>query len=388
MFFPFKVCSLSNKEVDIFNKYYAKDNKFIFEGVWFRSQNYINKDVSLWKDSSSNRRRTVHFKHTFEIMNSNLVMTASYLYLSTRLPLVEYEKYVNEIKDTLIRNNYVFKDNIYIKDSLCIKINEYDFHPEEEYIVGYKCVDIIIYSKGYPYLEQNYKQLWQLQVKGIREKDRRGCPIYIKSLEDIKPFLPAQVELGCGPSIDSGIDPLYYLHEIYKVQCHSDGHFYFGDEDDLVRQVINLDVKKYDMFAQIIKQCIKAKPTNFHKMLKKMYDKGLLVGTLFNNNFDHLSSILGINEVHIRNYKIDNYFPKVSFDSKVKSLICIGSHADRRFIQKQAREKGLKIIYIDPEGFNTQNGFERYLIEGAKDDDYILQLSSLEFANSVEKMRI
>ena len=117
-----------------------------------------------------------------------------------------------------------------------------------------------------------------------------------------------------------------------------------------------------------------------------MYEKGLFVGTLLNNNFDHLASELGIPEKTLRVYHIENYFPQITFDPRAKSLICIGSHADRRFIQKQARAKGLKIIYIDPEGFETKNGFEKYLIEGATDDDIVLNLKSLELAEELKKL--
>lgn len=114
-----------------------------------------------------------------------------------------------------------------------------------------------------------------------------------------------------------------------------------------------------------------------------MYNKQLLVGELLNNNFDHICERIGIKERILRVYNIENYFPIINFDSKAKALICIGTHADRRGVQKQAREKGLKIIYIDPEGFETINGFEHYPIEGAKDEDLILKMSASDFANII-----
>ena len=205
----------------------------------------------------------------------------------------------------------------------------------------------------------------------------------MNSFDEITKYLPAQVELGCGPSIEAGIMPLYYLHEIYKVQRHSDGKFYFGEEDDLVQQIITRDNKKFDEFYKIIVNCIKAEPTIFHKKIKEMYNKQLLVGDLLNNNFDHICERIGIKERILRVYNIENYFPIINFDSKAKALICIGTHADRRGVQKQARKKGLKIIYIDPEGFETINGFEHYPIEGAKDEDLILKMSASDFANII-----
>lgn len=383
MKFPFKVCSLNNDEIDVFNKNYANNGKYIFEGVWFRSQNKNNKASSLWIDETSNRRRTVHFRHTFEVMKNNLTISESYLYLSVRLPFDEYDRYISEIRNKLEEKNYKYNGKLYYKEDLNIIINEYNYHPMEKYIDGYKTVDITVKSSNISDTKCYYRQLWNLQAKGIREKDKRGNPTYLKSFSEIKKYLPAQLELGCGPSIESGIEPLYFLHEVYKVQRHSDGVFYFND--DLIIQIIEKDEEKYAEFAQIIKSCIKAKPTKFHKSIKKLYNKGLLVGELFNNNFDHLSSIIGIKEKSLRVYKIDNYFPKVNFDKNSKSLIVIGSHADRRGIQRQAREVGLKIIYVDPEGFYTKDGFEEYPIEGARDNDIILKMSSISFANQIDE---
>ena len=90
------------------------------------------------------------------------------------------------------------------------------------------------------------------------------------------------------------------------------------------------------------------------------------------------------NFIYLQSYNIENYFPKIEFDKNIKSLICIGTHADRRGVQKQAREKGLKIIYIDPEGFEIGNGFEEYLIEGASDNDLIFRVSANSFANLID----
>ncbi len=384
MIFPLKICKLDKRKIDIFNNNYAKDGIFVFEGVWFRSQNEINKDFSLWKDENSNRRRTIHFKHRFKVVDEYLIMDSSYLYLSVRLEKKAYDKYINSIREALDRNGYILKNDRYEKEDLRIKLEEFEHHPKEKFIPGYQTVDITVYSKNVTDLKENYEQIWNLQVKGIREKDKRGNPKYIKDVEELKEYLPAQIELGCGPSIEAGINPLYHLHETYKVQRHRDSRFYYAEEDDLILQIIEKDRDKYIEFSEIIRNCLNALPTAFHYALKKMYEKGLFVGTLFNNNFDHLSSVLGIDEKTLRVYVIDDYFPKVTFDDRAKSLICIGSHADRRFIQKQAREKGLKIIYVDPEGFETKNGFEDYLIEGATGNDFILRLKSLDFATELE----
>lgn len=386
MKFPYKICKLTNNEVNIFNKYFATKDEFVFEGIWFRSQEEVNKNVSGYIDNTTRNRRTIHYNHVFYVKDNYLMVKSSYIYLSIRLNNNEYDKYLNDIINTLENNNYIKNNNIYIKDNLNIMINKYDKHPYDEIIDNYKTVDIIVKSDNLNNTDKLFNQVWNLQVKGIRERDTRGNPKYINDFNELKEFFPMAVELGCGPSIEAGVMPLYKLHEIYKVQRHSDGKFYFGTSDTLIKQIIEKDNVKFDEFYEIIAECIKAKPTNFHYNLKKMYDKKLFTMNLFNNNFDRLCKRIGINENILRVYNIENYFPKVIFDKDVKALLCIGTHADRRFMQRQARNQGLKIIYVDPEGFNTDNEFFKYEIEGAKDEDYILKMTASEFSQVLENI--
>lgn len=386
MKFPYKICKLTNNEVNIFNKYFATKDEFVFEGIWFRSQEEVNKNVSGYIDNTTRNRRTIHYNHIFYVKDNYLMVKSSYIYLSIRLNNNEYDKYLNDIINTLENNNYIKNNNIYIKDNLNIMINKYDKHPYDEIIDNYKTVDIIVKSDNLNNTDKLFNQVWNLQVKGIRERDTRGNPKYINDFNELKEYFPMAVELGCGPSIEAGVMPLYKLHEIYKVQRHSDGKFYFGTSDTLIKQIIEKDNVKFDEFYEIIAECIKAKPTNFHYNLKKMYDKKLFTMNLFNNNFDRLCKRIGINENVLRVYNIENYFPKVIFDKDIKALLCIGTHADRRFIQRQARNQGLKIIYVDPEGFNTDNEFFKYEIEGAKDEDYILKMTASEFSQVLENI--
>ena len=386
MKFPYKICKLTNNEVNIFNKYFATKGEFVFEGIWFRSQEEVNKNVSGYIDNTTRNRRTIHYNHVFYVKDNYLMVKSSYIYLSIRLNNNEYDKYLNDIINTLENNNYIKSNNIYIKDNLNIMINKYDKHPYDEIIDNYKTVDIIVKSDNLNNTDKLFNQVWNLQVKGIRERDTRGNPKYINDFNELKEYFPMAVELGCGPSIEAGVMPLYKLHEIYKVQRHSDGKFYFGTSDTLIKQIIEKDNVKFDEFYEIIAECIKAKPTNFHYNLKKMYDKKLFTMNLFNNNFDRLCKRIDINENILRVYNIENYFPKVTFDKDIKALLCIGTHADRRFIQRQARNQGLKIIYVDPEGFNTDNEFFKYEIEGAKDEDYILKMTASEFSQVLENI--
>lgn len=108
------------------------------------------------------------------------------------------------------------------------------------------------------------------------------------------------------------------------------------------------------------------------------------MGTVFNNNFDRLVKRFNIPEKILRIYDKGTYLPKVEFDKNAKSLICIGTHADRRQVQRQARQEGKQIIFIDPEGFYGENGFEPYLIEGPKTGDIILKMT---FEQAMEQFK-
>ena len=56
-----------------------------------------------------------------------------------------------------------------------------------------------------------------------------------------------------------------------------------------------------------------------------------------------------------------------------------GTNEDFKAVLDGAHERGLKVIYIDPEGFFTKNGFESYPIEGPKNQDLVYKIISKDF---------
>ena len=114
MKFPYKICKLTNNEVNIFNKYFATKGEFVFEGIWFRSQEEVNKNVSGYINNTTRNRRTIHYNHVFYVKDNYLMVKSSYIYLSIRLNNNEYDKYLNDIINTLENNNYIKNNNIYI----------------------------------------------------------------------------------------------------------------------------------------------------------------------------------------------------------------------------------------------------------------------------------
>lgn len=383
MKFPVYVTKLTKEENDIFLNNFANDSgEFEFEGVWFRNQREANKRQSGWQNSQDERRRYIQFYDTYTVSQSGgesfLSIAKSYVYVSSTYPKQETEEYYNKIVAALEQEGFTKLDkDYYQKQDMFVKLLKYDNHPKNvefnlTFPANYTSVDVVITSPNYEYSDI-YNRMWKLSTKMFRVPGTRGEPTYINSIKDILPYLPAQIEMGCGPSIEVGIPPLYEMHETYKVQNHDTGKFYFGKEDDLVLKIIKDPESMYKQFSYVPTVCLQAKTTPAYDIFGEMFKRGYFKGTVLNNNFDRLVKRYGLDEIILRIYDKNTYLPKVNFSKDVKSLICIGTHADRRQVQKQAREQGLQIIYIDPEGFYNQNGFEPYPIEAPQTGDLILK---------------
>ncbi|WP_176956586.1 MULTISPECIES: hypothetical protein [unclassified Streptomyces] len=50
----------------------------------------------------------------------------------------------------------------------------------------------------------------------MRVKEQRGTPAYADDLSGLLNHLPFVVEAGCGTSIEAGVPPLHWLHEVYR----------------------------------------------------------------------------------------------------------------------------------------------------------------------------
>lgn len=303
------------------------------------------------------------------------------------MPKQECDIYLNKILKALNKNNFVLYNQtpiskVYELGNMQVKINTYENHPKnqqtkEVFPENYTSIDIIIKTKGYKHNEF-YERMWNHSMKIFRVPGKRDNPKYIESVDEILNFFPAQVEMGCGPSIEAGIPPLYDLHETYFVQNHITKQFYFAEQDKLILNIINNPSLMAQKFGAVPTLCVKAQDTQSYKIFAQLYDKGYFVGTVYNNNFDRIIKRFGISEFMLRIFEINTYLPKIQFDHNAKSLIVFGSHADRREVQKQAREQGLKVIHIDPEGFIENNGFVPYPIEAPQNDDLIWKVTFSE----------
>ena len=382
---------LNKSQAEILKKYFiAEKESFDFEGCWLRNQRPENAKKSGYVDETTQRRRYVHFYDSYVCKEKDdkyyLALSKYYLYVTNTLPVEEIEEYIKKIDRALEIGKFKqVEPNIYeAQNGTQVQIFRYKNHPRNtvSFPENYESLDIVVCSKGYDY-SAIQDRMWALSKKMYRMPDKRGNPTYTTNVADIVKYLPAQVEMGCGPSINANIPPLHEMHETYKVQNHISGKFYFADQDDLLYNLISNEQAMRKKFAKVPLACISAELTEGYKKFGELYKKGYFKGTVFNNNFDRLVKRMDIPEKILRIYDINDYIADCDFDDGVKSLVCMGCHADRRQVQRQARKKGLKIIFIDPEGFYTKDGFDPYPIEGPKDDDIILKMTFEEAMNKL-----
>lgn len=128
---------------------------------------------------------------------------------------------------------------------------------------------------------------------------------------------------------------------------------------------------KAESLTRMFAACFTAEPTAAHHALKALHDAGHLIGPVITHNFDVLSARAGLPDVFVRRY--DQKVPPVPLLDEAKALLVVGLHADRREVQRRAREKGIRIFFVDPEGLAENGVFKEYPIEGAREGDVVVR---------------
>lgn len=189
--------------------------------------------------------------------------------------------------------------------------------------------------------------------------------------------------MGAGASVEAGIPPLHSLHQLYHVSEGNSHKFLLGPKEDRLLLDIALDPSSfYRKVGEIYKKALTLKITPFYHLLKTLYDDNKIVGSVITNNFDRLVTAVGLPEKYVRRYDEAHITPDIKFHNKAKSLIVFGSHADRRRIQHAARESGLQVIYVDPEGYTFPTGFRPYPLESVQDEDLLVNMTMGEFTEA------
>ena len=221
--------------------------------------------------------------------------------------------------------------------------------------------------------------IWNIAQAGLRTSAKRTDPEYIENADKLVDLFPCQLELGCGPSYEAGVYPLHTLHDIYSINEPFTKVFIMdAARDTFIAGLISNPIKSFEKTTEFYSKVVTAKLTDFYYTLQKIYKTGHVVGPILTNNFDGLHLRLGIPEIFIRTYDEVDVLPKLKFHPDAKTLLVIGCHADRRGIERRARERGLKVAYVDPEGWWVDGNFISYPLESPQKGDLILKKGATE----------
>ncbi|MGW3169614.1 hypothetical protein [Streptomyces sp. NPDC001153] len=393
MFLPHSIIEqLTDEQVDTWNRHYAGNGherpRSIEEGIWRRTQDPANAEQSGWSEDSQGRRRIVHYRYRYDLDYvfpvPRLVLADLYLYHSILAPADEIKAYRDAIAVWLAQGRWRQKaDDLWQLGDLRVTIATYDVHPQDERagrdtLPGFRSVDLTFVSEDFEVTRAVRQMPWNVLAGGMRVKEQRGTPEYAPDLAGLADFLPFQVELGCGTSIEAGVPPLHFLHEIYRVTARRDNAltqahaFTMAPADDpFVKEMLTVPGAKAEQLVEMFRACFMAQPTQAHRSLKALHDAGHFVGPVLQHNFDLLAARAGLPECFLRRY--DQKIPPVPFVAGAKALLVVGLHADRRAVQARARQRGMKVFFLDTEGLEANGVHHEYLVEGAREGDVIVR---------------
>lgn len=366
------------------------------ESIWRRHQHPSNRVLSGWLSEGDQRRRLIHFYDEYGVESGGFVLRHAYLWLNVTLPAPDVEEYESAILEGIRQGGWNpaggdAESRQWRRGDLLARLNLRRLHPEDErrgyvFASGYRNLEVAVWTADYKLPDRIAERPWRwFHEVGLRTMLTRGRPQMIEP-EEVAAYLPAQVELGCGPSTEAGVPHLSTLHRIYGVSGR-DFSFVFRARDDAVLELFADPEPKYRKMAEIYRSCMMAQSTPFYASLRDLWTRGFVVGPIITNNFDCLCADLGLEETSLRRYDTEPYypmayrgeFPTVEWDPRARSLLVIGVHADRRLAQIRAREQGLKVIYIDPERYVAPDGrFIDYPVEAPQDNDLFVRSTAGE----------
>jgi hypothetical protein len=365
----------------------------IQETIWRRNQIKENKEESGWKSNKDARLRILHFKEKYSVKNKDnktvLFVDGTYLHLVHGLPKKEALQVFKNYSNLLSKNNFIRnvsnKKEIYKKPNIGIILSLIDSQHEIQKLINnlptnYCLVDTVIKLGQIQITQEDLEKPWKALKSGIRKKDERGKPKYSSSIALLKKYLPCQIDLGCGPSEELGIPPINYLYDIFNVRDLKTNKMVFGIKDKFFENFLMDQESFLIKTSKIIAKSWTAEPKNsFYDFLKRGIKKKIFLEPIITNNYDNILKLNKIKVEKIRKFTEEKTTFK--FDKKAKSLLVIGVHSDRRHIHKDARSKGLKVFYVDPEVYiDAQNKKFDYPLESPQDSDIIYKMTANEFA--------
>ena len=363
------------------------------EGIWRRTQDPANAEQSGWSEDSSGRRRIVHYRLHYDLDRTQavecLVLEELYLYVSWLAPAAEIAEHRRELEKWFAEGGWSGAANAgpRRRGDLYAAVTGHAVHPQDERAgratpAGFASLDVTITSEGYSLARASRNLPWDVLAGGMRGKEKRGAPAYAEDLSGLLEYLPFVVEAGCGTSIEAGIQPLHWLHEVYRVTDRAGNDltqsYKFTLEpgaDILVKELLMDTERKVGDMTAMFRALMLAEPTSAHRALKAIHDAGHMVGPVATHNFDRLFARAGLPEAFMRRY--DQRTPDMPFPDGARALLVVGLHADRRRVQERARARGLKVFFLDTEGLMERGAYTEYLIEGAREGDVVVRSAAV-----------
>lgn len=371
--------------------------------LWSKRQNKGFPSIPDWENPSDVRRRLIQVVDKYDIVKDkkwdtyNFVVKKPYFWVSYLSPKNEISNYLKHISMLLTLGKWKkiklskyggrYKNGDLIFSFKIFKKHREDLLSKRDFPNNYTNFEATI-SDGKTVIPEPYKSApWKAVNSSFRKITKKGIPVLNPPISEISKFFPVQVQLGAGASVDSGIPPLHVYHDIYNVSDRSTGKTIFSLEgDDALSKYLRNPVKFWKEATLPYLSVFEAKPNVLHNVLFRLKEKGLVVGPIITSNYDGLPYLLGFKETFVRKLAASHRSEVQKFDPRAKALLVVGEHADRRFIQKSARKQGLKVIYIDPEGFYENNKFIPYIMESPTNDDIHYRMTAKSFGKILTKI--
>jgi hypothetical protein len=362
------------------------------ESIWRRHQHPSNATLSGWQGNDDRKKRFIHFFDEYGLEGRDFVLRHAYLHLVLSLPADDIAEYRAAVEAGLADGEWRHEAHDRVpqrrgtitrwrRGDLRLVMCQSPVHAEElarglALPAGYESLDLVLTSEGSSLTAKLERRPWDVFHRvGLREKLRPEVPNHVDALA-LADGLPAQLELGCGPSIEAGIPHLSTLHRIYGVS-NADYSFVFRAKDDGLLSLFRDPEAKYREMTDIYRACLVAEPTPFYRRMLDLWRRGFLVGPVITNNFDCQCADLGLPEISLRRYDWSAYYPRIEYHREARSLLVVGVHADRRLVQMRARARGLRVLYVDPESYIAPDGHRiSYPVEAPQRGDLFVRATA------------